>query len=244
MLKNLLIIIFVIFIIAVVLGNSNNFIFEKISITAEDSCNVCLFFAGDVTFANHFEKHVKHNYDYPFAKMGWFGNADITMVNLENPLTTRGTPVDKQFNFRALPEYIEVLKRGGIDLVTIANNHIYDYSSQGLFDTIDHLKSGGIKHIGAGKDLNDARKPVILDVKGLRIGFLAYYGLRKHSDSYPATDRSAGTALRKLTYIKKDIQRLKNDADFIVVNFHWGIEKENQPGDDQILFAHHVIRNI
>ena len=206
-----------------------------------DSGYVIIYFAGDVTFANHFEKHVSKNFSYPFKRLKWFADADITMVNLENPLTTRGAPVPKQFNFRALPEYVNVLQDGGIDIVTLANNHIYDYSDEGLFDTIAFLDSSGIKHVGAGKNITEAREPVIFNVKGITIGFLGYYGMGRHSDSHPAGKEKAGTALRSLKYIKEDVQILKDSVDLVVVNFHWGEEKENYPGKSQIQFAHKVI---
>lgn len=208
---------------------------------AADSSQISINFAGDVTFANHFERYVGTKYHYPFAQFSEFAEADISVVNLENPLTRRGIPSTKQFNFRALPEYVRVLQQGGIDIVNLANNHTYDYSDQGLFDTIYYLDEAGIRHIGAGKNIQDAHQPVVITVKGVRIGFLAYYGLRKHSDSHPATADSAGTALRKLKYIREDIRVLREKADCIIVNFHWGIEKEHYPEEDQIWFAHKTI---
>jgi len=206
-----------------------------------DSTEITINFAGDVTFANHFEYHVGKHYQYPFSKFPEFSAADISVVNLENPLTRRGEPSEKKFNFRARPEYVKVLQDGGIDLVNLANNHIFDYSEQGLFDTIEFLDAGQIKHVGAGSNLNSARKAVIFKIMDVRIAFLGYYGLRKHSDSHPATGDSAGTALRKLTYIRQDIRALRDSVDLIIVNFHWGIEKEHLPETDQIEFAHKTI---
>lgn len=209
---------------------------------ASDNNTVVINFAGDVTFANHFEYYVGTRWNYPFEKFPEFAKADLSMVNLENPLTRRGTPAEKQFNFRARPEYVRVLKAGGVDIVNLANNHMYDYSEQGLFDTIDFLDRAGIRHIGAGKDLTHAREPVLLNIKGVRIAFLAYYGLRKHSGSHPATADSAGTALRNLSYIKQDIRAIRDSVDVLIVNFHWGIEKEHVPQTEQIHFAHKTIR--
>jgi len=209
---------------------------------ASDSGTITLNFAGDVTFANHFEYYVGNRWNYPFEKIPEFAQADLSIVNLENPLTRRGIPAAKQFNFRARPEYTRVLKAGGVDLVNLANNHIYDYSEQGLFDTIYFLDQAGIWHIGAGENLASARKPVVLNIKSVRIAFLGYYGLRKHSGSHPASADSAGTALRSLSYIKQDIQAIRDSADVVIVNFHWGIEKEHLPETDQIYFAHKTIQ--
>ena len=222
------------------------FIFNILSVSlfgaVSDSSAVILNFAGDVTFANHFEYYVGERWNYPFDKFPEFSMADLSIVNLENPLTRGGIPSEKQFNFRARPEYTRVLKAGGIDIVNLANNHIYDYSEQGLFDTIDFLDQAGIRHIGAGKNMAFARKPVLLKIKGVRIAFLGYYGLRKHSGSHPATADSAGTALRNLSYIKQDIKAVRDSTDVVIVTFHWGIEKEHVPEVDQIYFAHKTIQ--
>ncbi len=202
---------------------------------------IILNFAGDVSFANHFQWHVEKRYNYPFAKLESFANADISMVNLESPFTQEGSAREKEYIFRALPEYVKILKNAGIDIVCLANNHIFDYSEQGLFDTIDHLDKAGILHAGAGRNKIEARKAEVITVKGKKLAFLAYYGLRPHSDSHPATEDSAGTALRNLRYIQKDIRSLRDSVDFIIVNYHWGIEKDNQPEQDQIFFAHKTI---
>ena len=74
---------------------------------------VILYFTGDVTLSDHFEKYVGNRYDYPFSKLSWLKEADVFMVNLENPLTVRGEPRPKLFNFRAKPEYVKALKHGG-----------------------------------------------------------------------------------------------------------------------------------
>lgn len=202
---------------------------------------ITILFCGDVTLANHFENHVGQNRNYAFEKLPWFDDADITMVNLENPLTTRGSAVDKKFTFRALPEYAKMLSMSGIDIVTLGNNHIYDFGSTGLFDTIDFLRKENIYYVGAGRNNAEARHPVIFFLKGLKIAFLGYYGTHKHSDSFPAQRDSAGTALRQLSLIEKDIMDIRKQVDFIIVNFHWGNEKATIPGNDQIAFAHSVI---
>ncbi len=208
--------------------------------TQPDSLLV-IHFAGDVVFANHFENYVGNRFDYPFKRFPEFSAADISMVNLENPLTTASIASEKPFVFKAKPVYVQVLQNGGIDIVTLANNHMYDYKEAGLLETIYHLDKAGIFHVGAGKNEKTARSAVIFHKKGLRLGFLAYYGLRRHSGCHPATADSAGTALRHLKYIRADIRALRDSVDFIFVNFHWGLEKEHIPQDEQIWFAHKTI---
>ncbi len=206
-----------------------------------DTTSVKLFFAGDVTLANHFENHVKEDYTYAFRKLKWFSDADISMVNLENPLTKNGKKVEKSYNFRSRPDYTKILLDGGIDIVTIANNHIYDYGPIGLLDTIQKLKENNIHYIGAGRNIYEAQHPVIFYIKDKRIAYFAFYGTHKHSDSHPASEDSSGTVLRRLSLIKEGIARFRNQVDFVIVNFHWGSEKADHPGKDQIYFAHKVI---
>lgn len=216
-------------------------ILPNLLFSQKSDSTIHLMFAGDVTLANHFEQHVGYDLSYPFKYLGWFGQADITMINLENPLTRRGKAVEKMFTFRTKPEYVHILQAGGIDIVTLANNHIYDYGPDGLYDTIRILDKGRIRHVGAGANLISARRPVIFTKKGIRLAYLAYYGLGRHSDSHPATADSAGTAMRSLDYIAEDIANIRDSVDVIIINFHWGIEKQNYPGTDQIVFAHATI---
>jgi len=216
-------------------------LFSSPLISAPGDSLVTLCFTGDVTFANHFEQHVQNRFDYPFKYLNVLRKADLAMVNLENPLTRFNRPRDKAFVFKARPEYVRVLQDGGIDIVNLANNHIYDYGPQGLFDTIGFLDKAQIAHVGAGPNMPAARRPVIRTVKNITVAFLGYYGLRPHSGCHPASKDSAGTALRFLPYIRKDIRKIRNRVDYVIVSFHWGIEKEHYPQEDQIYFAHKTI---
>jgi len=198
---------------------------------------IVLNFAGDCTFAGHFESFVGDSLEYPFAKLKWFSEADISMVNLENPITTRGSKVLKEFNFRMHPKYRQILLNGGVDIVTIANNHTLDYGAEGMYDTIHYLDSVGVKHVGGGRNLAEARRPVIIEVKGKKIGFLGYFGGGWHS----ATEKRAGIAPRWENYVIEDVNKLRQEADFVVVNFHWGDEKQHYPNEQQKRLAHKTI---
>ncbi len=183
--------------------------------------DIVLNFAGDTTLAWVFEEVVGDDFNYPFADAAWFGQADLTMVNLENAITERGCKVPKQFNFRMPPKYLQVLSNGGIDIVNLANNHVWDYGPVGASDTITYLDEAGIKHVGGGETAEQERVPVIIEVKGKRIGFLGYYDW-----SY---------------YVEYDVRALKEKVDLVVVNFHWGIERYNYPEYYQIDLAHRAI---
>jgi poly-gamma-glutamate synthesis protein (capsule biosynthesis protein) len=200
---------------------------------------VLLRFGGDLLLAGHFEAALQDSPAAAFEAFDLFRTDDISVVNHECPITTRGTKIPKPYNFRMRPDYAGVLPETGIDLVNLANNHIFDYGSEGLFDTISYLDSVGVLHVGAGRDQEEARKPVVLRCKGWRIGFLGYYG---GGEAPVAREAKPGVAPRSLDVIAGDIRALRADSvDFIAVTLHWGTEKAEYPDAGQQAFAHRVI---
>lgn len=198
---------------------------------------VTLMFSGDVTLSDHFEEVIGTNYNKVFAKMPEYQQVDLAMINLENPLTraTLAMP-GKQFNFKAEPEAVEVLTSGGVDIVSVANNHTMDYKAEGLIETLETLDAAGIQYVGAGKDSIEARRPTIIDVKGKRIGYLSYWG-----EEYGAGIDKPGVNNIDEKNIAEDIQAIRDQVDWIVVNYHWGQELADFPADWQVTLAHFSI---
>ena len=160
--------------------------------------------------------------------------ADIFMANEEFPFSTRGTPAeDKQFTFRVAPSTIFVFKELGIDIVTLANNHAMDYGTDALLDTCDTLDEAGISRVGAGKNLDEAKAPVILEAQGKKIGFLGASRVIPVG-SWNATSTKPGMLT---TYDPKilvdEIKKLRSQCDYLVVYVHWGIERKETPEDYQ-----------
>lgn len=213
-------------------------IFYSFGLLSAQPDSVIIIFGGDCTFANHFEKFVKNDFTYPFAKLDILRKADIAMVNLENPISKQGTIIEKEFNFRMHPDYVNILLDGGIDIVTAANNHIFDYGPEALFDTMEYLDNAGIRFVGIGKNIDEARKPVIVTVKGIKIGFLGYFGSGLW---HPATKSNPGTAPRLKKFISEDVSKLKKETDFVIVNYHWGEESKEYPADYQTDIARFTI---
>lgn len=205
-----------------------------------DSTTVILRFGGDCLLAEHYERAAENDVDRAFRGFDLFQAADLAMVNLECPVTVRGERKSKPFNFRMHPRYLSSLVTAGIDLVNIANNHIFDYDSVGLFDTIRFLDSVGVMHVGAGRNREEAHRPAVIDLKGMRIGFLGYYG---GGESPAATTTGPGVAPRRIDVIRSDIKHLVKDlhADCVIVNLHWGKEKSEIPEEPQVRMAHQII---
>ena len=191
--------------------------------------------------AGHYETAAGSNPDMAFEHFDLFRTDDLSVVNLECPITDRGTRADKPYNFRMRPDYVPALSRAGIDLVNIANNHIFDYGNAGLFDTISYLDSAGVHHIGAGKRPEDARKPLIFDIRGIKVGLAGYYA---GGEAPAVSDTAPGVNQRRLESVQADIRTLRDrdSVDYIVVSFHWGNEKADRPDSDQVWFAHQAIR--
>jgi poly-gamma-glutamate capsule biosynthesis protein CapA/YwtB (metallophosphatase superfamily) len=132
------------------------------------------------------------------------------------------------------------LEQAGIDGVTLGNNHILDASTAGLGETIRHLDDAGIAHAGAGKDLAEARKPMVFDLGGTKIGILSYLRVPSYEWAW-ATQTTPGTAPLVQNVMEEDIKRLRPKVDLILVMPHWGNEYIATPEPGQVDFAHAAI---
>ncbi len=164
-------------------------------------------------------------------------NADITMVNEEFPFSTRGEAADKEYTFEADPSYVSIFQEMGIDIVTLANNHILDFGTEALLDTCDTLDAAGILYAGAGENAESAKALQIIEKNGMKFGFLAA------SRVWPETSWAAGTSSPGVfgtydpTQLLAAIEEAKEQCDFLTVYVHWGVERSTTPEDYQISLA-------
>ena len=196
---------------------------------------------GDVMLGSWVEPVLqKEGAEYPFkATAAILHSADVSIANLEAPFTLSGDPFEKKFNFKVDPKFAIGLKSGGIDVVTLANNHIMDFGEEGLISTIKTLDSLGLKHSGAGMNAGQAHRPVVVGVKDLRIAFFGY-SMTFPTEFYASED-SSGTAYPEEAVIIKNLQAWRDSVDFIVTSFHWSAEKLETPKEYQKYFAHLAI---
>ncbi len=179
--------------------------------------------------------------DYPFQDvMPVLKQADLVAGNLESPISTRGTAVEnKKFTLRAGPAAALALKSAGIRVVSLANNHAMDFGPLALQDTLAALDENAILYTGAGMDLEDARAPAIMKIKGKTLAFLSY------SLTFPleffASAGQPGTAPGYADFVKADIEKVRPAADLVVVSFHWGAELLTAAKDYQIELGRHAI---
>lgn len=184
----------------------------------------------------------ENGYDYPFVHMlPVFKDSQIVIGNLEGPLTTGGTAVEgKTYTFRSPPGKVSAaLKAAGFSVVTLANNHTLDYGPEGLAQTLAALDAEGIQHIGAGENLAAARRAAIITVKGQRIAFLGYSVTLP--ETFYASDHKAGTAFAREEQVRADVIAARQQADIVIVSFHWGQEGKTELREYQTHLGHVAI---
>jgi len=208
----------------------------------QDQDRLTIAAVGDLMLGNRTEPFLKEfGPAYPFGDVRPFlEQADVVVGNLESPVSVRGKAVpNKKFTLRAGPIAIEALKQAGIRVVTLANNHSMDFGPLALQDTLAHLEENGILSTGAGMDLEDARSPAILKVKGKTLAFLSY-SLTFPLEFFASASRP-GTAPGYADFVKADIEKIRPSADLVIVSFHWGAELMTTAKDYQIALGRKAI---
>lgn len=203
----------------------------------ESQDTVTLLFAGDILMDDHYAVmstfHNRGNDINQAFDQGLFEqmrNADIFMINNEFTFTSRGTPtVNKKFTFRANPGNVSMYEEMGVDIVSVANNHIYDYGEISLLDTLDTLEQAEIPYVGAGRNLQEAMTPVYYIANGMKIAFVSATQIERNSvpDTKEATQDSAGV----LRCMNPDnlllvIEEAKKNSDYVILYIHWGTESQ------------------
>lgn len=198
---------------------------------------------GDVLIGTEFRFPYEHyledvlqqvdgDYGYFFANVApIFAADDLTVANLENPLTTATRREEKfdygrNFWFKGRPEYAQILAAGHVDVVNLANNHTYDYGVEGYLDTKAALDRHGIGYFGY-EDVYET------EIKGVRIGMAGF-------NEFGAFEQ--GVDLEGLkTEIRNKVQWLKGRNDLVLVYFHWGREYSYEPTERQRALAYAAV---
>lgn len=211
---------------------------------APDGAELLIHFAGDTIFSDKVAvKLKKEGYDYPYEYVReLFQNDDLTVLNLETPVTERGVGAEnKTFVFKSSPQALPEMAKAGVDAVNLANNHSLDQGIEGLLDTIDHLNANKILHTGAGKNSTEAFAPIYVERKGIKIAICGFSRVIPE-ESWAAGKKRAGVAA---TYNSeqaiKAIQTARQNADLVLVVAHWGKERVTQLEKHQTTLAHEYI---
>ncbi|MEM9908207.1 MAG: CapA family protein, partial [Cyanobacteria bacterium P01_D01_bin.44] len=198
--------------------------------------NITLLFGGEVTLGDLNIKS-QESADQLFGNINAYPQADIAMVSLGNPLATAGTSLQEEYHHRTHLDAVTALREGGVDIVGLTSDRTLHYGEQGLLETLETLDQEGIYRVGAGRDNREARRPEILEVKGQRI---AYLGYTPNGVNAAQADK-AGINVQDKAAIAEDITALRNDVDWIVVNYRWLGELGQTPSQEQVKLARTAI---
>lgn len=191
----------------------------KIKISAAGDCTLGV----DSRFNNRFnQKYDEKDSSYFLKKVKKvFSKDDLTIVNLEGTLTNSTNRAVKTFTFKGKKSYTEILTKGSVEAVTIANNHTMDFGNQGFKDTKKAVRDAGIKCFG----YDDISYKTI---KGEKIAMIGVNALPSQG--------------KKDSYVKQLIKKAKKKKpDLIIIYFHWGIEGDARPNSTQTHLAHKSI---
>ncbi|HWB35310.1 MAG TPA: CapA family protein [Rugosimonospora sp.] len=198
------------------------------------SRDITLAVAGDVHFTGRTASLLKDPATAFGSIAATLREPDLTVLNLETAITTRGTEQPKEYHFRAPATAFDALRAAGVDAVTLANNHVLDYGQVGLADTLAAAQAAHFPYFGIGVNADAAWAPLVLTVAGTRFAFIGVSQVHDLASSWVATDTRAGEAnaideARTLAAIRAARSR----ADVVVVFMHWGTEGNGCPNSEQ-----------
>ena len=203
--------------------------------------DVRMLLAGDIMLSRYVGRLALQKNDpaWPLHEVATvLGSADITFANLESPFSDRGGNIEKGMVFRAEPGMIAALVAAGIDIVSTANNHVRDCGSYGVKFTLDLLAKHRILAAGTAASGKLAHQGVILARKRVGFGFLAYTFDQSNGNH---TDVDERVAMMDIDQMRRDVRRLLERTDAVIVSMHAGNEYQTSPNDRQQRFARAAI---
>lgn len=215
---------------------------EKILKRIETAETVRFVFVGDIMLSRGVDLKMKRagDYTFPFLNIArTTRDADIAFGNLEGPISVRGKNQGSIYSFRANPNSVKGLVFAGFDVVSLANNHIWDWGVDALTDTLDILKQNNILTIGAGKNETEANSPVFIMKGNQRVVFFAYTNL--YPQSLYATGENPGISTFDEEQIIRGIKEDTTSEDVVIISLHWGDEYKTESNDFQKRFGRILI---
>lgn len=202
------------------------------------AAGITLAFAGDVNFAGRTRLLLAD----PATAFGpitaVLRSADFAAVNLETAVTNGGTPQPKTFHFRTPATAFTALRDAGVDLVTMANNHVLDYGQAGLADTLTAARAARFPYVGIGINAAAAWAPYVITIKGVKIAIIGVSQVAELASSWVATDTRPGEANAiDLGRTLAAVRSAKRLASIVIVFMHWGTEGESCPDPAQLSLA-------
>ena len=210
-----------------------------------DQRDIVLGFVGDIMLdrgvKNAIQNYGSGDYRFPFVKTRDELRAyDILFGNLEGPISDKGKDQGSSYSFRMHPDAVEGLRDAGFDVLSVANNHIGDWGRGAFDDTLEWLRGSNIVPVGAGLDTQEAYQSRVISKNGVRVAYLAF---SEFGTGFSETDEGALgiSVIGDGEKLIESISDAKNNADLVVVSFHFGDEYQSEPNEFQQRIAKRVI---
>ncbi len=186
-----------------------------------------LLFVGDLMVDRGVENSVKNNMSGDFNRLfdnigTYFKESDGVFLNVEGPITAKGTNVGSRFSFAMDEKIIPALLSNNVKMVNFANNHVGDRSSTGFLNTLANFEKYGLPHTGGGKNLAEVSQVKTIVVNNLKVGFIGCSDVGP--DWLTATQTNAGQLLCSNPNLSSIIKNAHDQVDFLVFTAHWGVE--------------------
>jgi poly-gamma-glutamate capsule biosynthesis protein CapA/YwtB (metallophosphatase superfamily) len=199
---------------------------------------VTLAFAGDV----HFTGRTDALLNDPATAFGPIASilkeADFAALNLETAVTSEGTPQPKTYHFRTRPAAFTALRDAGVDLATLANNHVLDYGQTGLADTLKAAQATHFPIVGIGMTAAQAWAPYVTTINGMKIAIVGVSQVAELAPEWVATGTRPGEANAiDLNRTLEAVKAARKLAGTVIVFMHWGTEGASCPDANQLSLA-------
>lgn len=206
---------------------------------------VTLSFFGDIMLDRGVRNSVIKNFDNDYSALfekipqKLLKNSDVAFANLEGTASDQGVDGKNLYSFRMDPGVVPALAGSGLDVLSLANNHVGDWGRSAYIDTLSRLKENEISYTGGELDEAAAEKPVIIEKYGMKIGYLGF------SDVGPAWleagQEKAGLLLASNPRFDEIVKNAASQVDFLIVSFHWGDEYQAKHNARQEYLAHRAV---
>jgi poly-gamma-glutamate synthesis protein (capsule biosynthesis protein) len=206
---------------------------------------------GDVLMHEAVKRSAEaHGRGAPDAGYGWLyapvadllSSPDVTFANLETPIAPAAGAGTRDYVFNAPPDAVAALRDAGVDVVSVANNHVFDQGRAGFEETLRRVEAGGLLAVGAGP-ADRPEGPVVASAGGLSIAFLGWARFFNQDGNACPPARPGGASCVQAAQLDparavEAVRAAAAQADAVVVSLHWGVEYEAQPRAEDVELAH------
>ncbi len=209
-----------------------------------DSRIVVISWVGDIYLAGSVNTMARlRGIDYVLAGVSDTLKADsLTVGNLEGSVSTTGKPEKgKQYTFQSPPDLLDGLKSGGIEMVSLANNHVLDFGKEALLEMLGHLSAAGLRFGGAGVSIDSASAPARFTIAGQKVAVLCFSRVISNQNWHAGSYTPGVAGAYDPTRLLASIAAARDSGAIVAVYLHWGKEKKDRPEPYQRLLAHRCI---